>query len=115
MQVISQGSAKKYHRWKPIGVIACIVLASAGVIARLIIDRAQPILRMRVIETLSNRFKGKVELATLSVSLVKGLEVSGSGLKIYGPTDPNPYAPGVQALISLQEFHFHAGVRNLFR
>ena len=70
---------------------------------------------MRVIETLSNRFKGKVELATLSVSLVKGLEVSGSGLKIYGPTDPNPYAPGVQALISLQEFHFHAGVRNLFR
>ncbi|MGA7550749.1 MAG: hypothetical protein ACLQJF_16770 [Candidatus Sulfotelmatobacter sp.] len=115
MQVISQGSAKKYHRWKPIGVIACIVLASAGVIARLVIDRAQPILRMRVIETLSNRFKGKVELATLSVSLVKGLEVSGSGLKIYGPTDPNPYAPGVQALISLQEFHFHAGVRNLFR
>jgi hypothetical protein len=115
VQVISQGSAKKYHRWKPIGVIACIVLASAGVIARLIIDRAQPILRMRVIETLSNRFKGKVELATLSVSLVKGLEVSGSGLKIYGPTDPNPYAPGVQALISLQEFHFHAGVRNLFR
>jgi hypothetical protein len=115
VQVISQGSAKKYHRWKPIGVIACIVLASAGVIARLVIDRAQPILRMRVIETLSNRFKGKVELATLSVSLVKGLEVSGSGLKIYGPTDPNPYAPGVQALISLQEFHFHAGVRNLFR
>lgn len=115
MQVISQGSAKKYHRWKLIGVIACIVLASAGGIARLVIDRAQPILRTRVIETLSNRFKGKVELATLNVSLVKGLEVSGSGLKIYGPTDPNPYAPGVQALISLQEFHFHAGVRNLFR
>ena len=81
----------------------------------MVIDRAQPILRTRVIETLSNRFKGKVELATLNVSLVKGLEVSGSGLKIYGPTDPNPYAPGVQALISLQEFHFHAGVRNLFR
>jgi hypothetical protein len=115
VQVISQGSAKKYHRWKLIGVIACIVLASAGGIARLVIDRAQPILRTRVIETLSNRFKGKVELATLNVSLVKGLEVSGSGLKIYGPTDPNPYAPGVQALISLQEFHFHAGVRNLFR
>ncbi|MGA7322236.1 MAG: hypothetical protein WBW98_17150 [Candidatus Sulfotelmatobacter sp.] len=115
MQVTSQGSAKKYHRWKLIGVIACIVLVSAGVIARLVIDRAQPILRMRVIETLSNRFKGKVELATLNVSLVKGFEVSGSGLKIYGPTDPNPYAPGVQALISLQEFHFHAGVRNLFR
>jgi len=115
VQITFQGSPKKYQRWKLIGVIACIVLVSAGVIARLVIDRAQPILRMRVIETLSNRFKGKVELATLNVSLVKGFEVSGSGLKIYGPTDPNPYAPGVQALISLQEFHFHAGVRNLFR
>src|SRR5208282_2632274 len=75
----------------------------------------QPILRARVIETLSNRFKSKVELATLNVSVIKGLEVSGSGLKIYGPTDPNPYAAGVQALISLQEFHFHTGIRNLFR
>jgi hypothetical protein len=98
-----------------ISVIVCIVLAGAAVIARVVIDRAQPILRTRVIETLSNRFKGKVELATLNVSVIKGLEVSGSGLKIYGPTDPNPYTEGVQPLISLREFHFHTGVRNLFR
>jgi hypothetical protein len=50
----------------------------------------------------------------LSVSVVKGLEVSGTGLKIFGATDPNPYAPGVQPLISLQEFHFHTGIRGLF-
>jgi len=79
-----------------------------------VIARAEPILRARVVETLSNRFKGKVELASLNVSVVKGLEVSGSGLKIFGATDPNPYAPGVQALISLQEFHFHTGLRGLF-
>ncbi|MGA8274480.1 MAG: hypothetical protein WB919_23180 [Candidatus Sulfotelmatobacter sp.] len=86
-----------------------------AVLVRVVIDRAQPILRAKVIETLSNRFKSKVELAALNVSVVRGLEVSGSGLKIFGPTDPNPYAPGVQALISLQEFHFHTGIRNLFR
>ncbi len=103
------------RRWKLIGLIVCIALAGVAVLARLVIDRAQPILRARVIETLSNRFKGKVELAELNVSVIKGLEVSGGGLKIYGPTDPNPYAEGVQPLISLQEFHFHTGVRNLFR
>ena len=115
MAASSQGNAKKSRWWKVAGISACILLASAGVIARLVVDRAQPILRARVIETLSNRFKSKVELATLNVSVIKGLEVSGGGLKIYGPTDPNPYAPGVQALISLQEFHFHTGIRNLFR
>jgi hypothetical protein len=114
MRDSSTRPAKNSRRWKLIGVIFCVALAGAAVIARLVIDRAQPILRARVIETLSNRFKGKVELATLNVSVIKGLKVSGSGLKIYGPTDPNPYAEGVQPLISLQEFHFHTGVRNLF-
>ncbi|MGA2920519.1 MAG: hypothetical protein ABSE28_05400 [Candidatus Sulfotelmatobacter sp.] len=115
MQESSTPPSRNSRRWKLLGVIVCIALAGAAVIARVVIDRAQPILRTRVIETLSNRFRGKVELATLNVSVIKGLEVSGSGLKIYGPTDPNPYAQGVQPLISLREFHFHTGVRNLFR
>jgi hypothetical protein len=80
-----------------------------------VIARAEPILRARVVESLSNRFQSKVELASLDVSVMHGLEVSGNGLKIYGPIDPNPYQPGVQPLIDLREFHFHTGVRNLFR
>ena len=111
----AQQSAQKRRRWQWIGVIACLVLIGAAVGSHLVIVRAQPILRTRVIETLSNRFKSKTELATLKVSVFRGLEVSGTGLKIYGATDPNLYAPGVQPLISLQEFHFHTGVRNLFR
>jgi hypothetical protein len=85
------------------------------VAVRMVIHRAQPILRTRVIETLSARFKSKVELATLDVWVANGLEVSGTGLKIFAATDPNPYAPGVQPVISLREFHFHTGLRNLFR
>jgi hypothetical protein len=111
----STPTGKKPGRWKVIGGIVCVVLAGAAVIVPLVIARAQPILRRRVIETLSNRFRSKVELATLNVSVAHGLEVSGSGLKIYGATDPNPYQSGVQPLISLQEFHFHTGIRNLFR
>jgi hypothetical protein len=74
-----------------------------------------PILRARVIESLSNRFQSRVELKSLGVSVARGLEVYGRGLKIYGATDPNPYEAGVQPLISIREFHFHTGIRNLFR
>ncbi len=115
MQTALPNTGTKARRWKVIGVIACITLASAAVIVREVINRAQPILKKRVIETLSNRFQGRVELATLDVSVFHGLEVSGSGLKIFGATDPNPHAPGVQPLISLERFHFHTGIRNLFR
>jgi hypothetical protein len=111
----SSRHSKRHWPWKWIGIIACILLIGAAVVIKLVIARAQPILRDRVIETLSTRFKSKVELASLNVSVGRGLEVSGTGLKIFGATDPNPYEPGVQPLISLQEFHFHTGVRNLFR
>jgi hypothetical protein len=101
--------------WKWVGIVALIALASGAIAVRLVIDRAEPILRDRVIETLSNRFDGKVELAGFHVSVINGIEVSGSGLKIFGAKDPNPYEPGVQALIGVQEFRFHTLLRNLFR
>ncbi len=101
--------------WKWIGIVALVLLVGMGVAARIVIARAQPILRARVIETLSNRFNSKVELANLQVSVLNGIEVSGNGLKIFGTTDPNPYEPGVQALIGVQEFRFRTSLLNLFR
>ncbi|MGA8764327.1 MAG: hypothetical protein WB562_15780 [Candidatus Sulfotelmatobacter sp.] len=77
--------------------------------------RAEPILRARVIETLSNRFKSNVELAGFHVSVANGIEVSGEGLKIFGATDPNPSEEGFQALIGVQEFRFSTGLMSLFR
>jgi hypothetical protein len=111
----TQQVAKQRQRWVWIGIIVCVVMAGILITIREVISRAEPILRARVIESLSNRFQGRVELATLNVSVMHGLEVSGSGLKIYGTTDPNPYEAGVQPLVSLPEFHFHTGIRNLFR
>jgi hypothetical protein len=64
---------------------------------------------------LSNRFDSKVELGSLHVSIADGIEVSGSGLKIFGTTDPNPYEPGVQALIGVQEFRFQTALLSLVR
>jgi hypothetical protein len=101
--------------WKWIALVAVIFLVGAGVAARLVIDRAQPIIRARVINTLSNRFDGKVELESFQVSVMHGIQVSGNGLKIFGKTDPNPYEPGVQALIAVKEFSFQSSLRSLFR
>ena len=78
------------------------------------LTRAEPILRQRVIETLSVRFKSKVELSELHVWIADGIRAEGKGLKIYGANDPNQWEPGVQPLIAIGEFHFQTGLRNLF-
>ncbi len=101
--------------WKWIAIVAVIFLAAAGVGVRFAINHAQPILRARVISTLSNRFNGRVELASFQVAVVNGIEVFGGGLELYGKEDPNPYQAGIQPLISIKEFRFQTSLRSLFR
>jgi len=76
--------------------------------------RAEPILRKRVVETLSARFKSRVELSELHVWIADGIHAEGKGLKIFGDNDPNRWEPGIQPLIAIGEFHFLTGLRNLF-
>lgn len=91
------------------------MLAMVAVSVRVVIVRAQPILRTRVIETLSARFKSRVELAELHVWVADGVHVDGKGLKIYGTTDANPWEPGVQPLLEIGDFRFQTALRSLFR
>ncbi|HEX8816661.1 MAG TPA: hypothetical protein VF753_14275 [Terriglobales bacterium] len=86
-----------------------------GVSATLVIRRAEPILRQRVIQTLAARFKSKVELDAFHVSAYPVIRVSGSGLRIFGDSDPNSHEPGVQPIIAVQEFSFSSGLMSLFR
>src|SRR5450755_1552725 len=78
--------------WRWIAGIALLCLLAMAVLG-IVVYRAEPILRASVIETLSARFKSKVELDAFHVSLLKGLEVSGAGLRIFGETDPNNHEP----------------------
>jgi AsmA-like C-terminal region len=117
---ISRGPiVPKRRRWvRRIGWIAGILLVlvlAAGICLRIVIARAQPILRARVIETLSTRFKSRVEVAELHVWVANGIHVDGKGLQIYGATDPNPWEPGVQPLLEIGEFRFQTALRSLFR
>ena len=91
--------------------LLCLV---AFVTVSIVVYRAQPTIRARVIETLSTRFKSHVELDAFHVSVMKGLQVSGNGLRIFGETDPNNHVPGFQAIINVAEFEFHISISDLF-
>ena len=106
-------SPRKHKAWRWviwIGLIAVLVLLVVG---EVMLKRAEPILKGRVIETLSARFNSRVELDDLQVSLIKGLAVSGKGLRIYPPDDV--VAAGAKdPLFSVRQFEFHAGLMRFF-
>jgi|HubBroStandDraft_5_1064220.scaffolds.fasta_scaffold18423_2 hypothetical protein len=101
--------------WYWAGGITLLAIAVSVAVGSILISRAEPILRARVIETLSTRFKSKVELDRFHVSLLKGLQVSGGGLRIFGESDPNNHEPGVQPIIGVAEFRFRTGIADLLR
>jgi len=115
IQVAAAPHSRFSRRWRWITLSAIIFLALVAICVIFVIRRAEPILRTRVIETLSARFKSRVELAALHVYIADGVHVSGSGLQIYGATDPNPYQPGVQPILLIKEFRFSTPLRDLFR
>jgi hypothetical protein len=99
--------------WKWVSVsllIAVIILATIG---EVVLHRAMPILKGRVIETLSTRFNSRVEMDGFSVSVFKGIEVSGDGLRIF-PVEEVMAAGATEPLITLGHFSFHASLTGLF-
>jgi hypothetical protein len=109
----SEGTSK--HRrpaWFWIGIISLILLL-ALVSGEVVIHRAGPILKGRIQETLSTRFNSRVELESLNVSLLRGIQVSGDRLRIY-PPDSVVAAGATQPLIAVGQFAFHSGLIGLF-
>jgi hypothetical protein len=113
--IVAMGRRPRWKSWRWLFGIFLAFLIALAIFIPIAVIRAQPILRTRVIETLSARFKSRVELAELHVWIANGLNAEGKGLQIYGATDPNPWEPGLQPLLSIQEFHFQTSLRNLFR
>ncbi|MEO8735366.1 MAG: AsmA-like C-terminal region-containing protein [Edaphobacter sp.] len=110
------GRAKLKRRrgvWWWIAVSALISVIVLAVIGEVLMHRAEPILKGRVVETLSTRFKSQVEMDDFHVSILHGLEVSGDGLRIFPPDDVVA-AGATKPLISLGHFSFHASLAGLF-
>jgi hypothetical protein len=106
-------SPRKHKAWRWVIWIAVIIAVVLLVVGKVMLKRAEPILKGRVIETLSTRFNSRVELDDLQVSVIKGLAVTGTGLRIYPPDDV--VAAGAKdPLFAVQQFEFHARLIGLF-
>jgi hypothetical protein len=108
-----QGISRRRRVWTWIIASLLIAVVALGVAGEVMMHRAMPILKGRVVETLSTRFNSRVELDGFEVSVVKGLEVSGGGLRIF-PEDGVVAAGATEPLISLGHFSFHADWTGLF-
>jgi hypothetical protein len=96
-----------------ISVSLLLLLIALAVIASVLLRRAEPYVRARIVETLKDRFHARVELDSFHMSLAHGLQAEGHGLRIWPPaqvegvTVPST-ASANDPLISLDEFRFHA-------
>jgi len=108
-------AAGKHDRWRWVGIVLLVLFVGALIGARLLISHAEPILRARIIETLSTRFNSRVDLAEFHVSVMNGLQVSGTGLRVFGSFDPNPSQTGMQPLFAVGSFRFRTTIRSLLR
>ena len=120
---------RRWVWWVTWIAIACVVTFLA--VLAWVAHNAEPILRQRVIANLEQRFQSHVELDELHISVFKGLQVSGAGLRIDQPgrqdtasvaaesgsaqTPGDTFNARINAapLISVRSFSFRTGVRQL--
>ena len=78
-----------------------LVLIGLGIAAQIALDRAEPVLRARVLDTLSARYDSRIELDQFRVSVIRGFEAEGDGLRLY----PNRFLTN-QPFIAITKFYF---------
>lgn len=83
-----------------VSVFAILAVAAVAA-ANIFLHRAGPLLKAKVVETLSTRFDSRVELDQFNAAFFRGFEVSGSGLKLY-PNHLNTTEP----MIAVDHFSF---------
>lgn len=98
-------------------LVMLIVIGGLLLALEYVLHHAEPIIRKRVIATLSVSFNTTVELDHIGVSVLKGIEVSGDGLRIPAGTHPEGAntRPGFKPLLSVDHFAFHVSVLGLLR
>jgi AsmA-like C-terminal region len=91
-----------------VGVSALVILLAAAAAFEVLLSRAEPILRARLVQSLAARYHSRVELGTFDVSLLRGFEVSGGDLAIY-PYNISSSTP----TFSVRHFAFRTGYASL--
>ena len=97
--------------WKALAWGAGALLVALSVTAWILARQAEPFLRARVVEALEQRLHARVELDEFHLSLVRGFEARGGGLRIW-PQTVNAEAGALpvesKPLVSLVAFQFSA-------
>jgi hypothetical protein len=105
-----RGASKKRRLLLWIGLPLFLVVVVLLIVAEILLHRVEPILRARVVESLSTRFNSRVELKSLHVSLLRGLEVAGKGLTLY-PYNLDSSTP----TFAIDSFSFRTDYANLLQ
>jgi len=103
--------SNRWLRWVAVGLL--LAAAAVAWTVAVLLHRAEPFLRARIVEGLQDHFHARVELDSFHVSLTNGLWAEGKGLRIWPPAQVEGVTvPGIAAagepLIRLEEFRFHA-------
>jgi hypothetical protein len=103
-----KGGKRRFFLW--IGGIFVVLAIGLGTAAQIAIDRAEPVLRSRVIDTLATRFDSRVTLGEFHVSVIKGFEAEGTELRLY----PRRFVTETP-LIAIERFSFRVSWASLLR
>jgi hypothetical protein len=103
-----RGRRRRILLWTA-GVLLLAIVA-LGIGAQIAINRAEPVLLDRVVTTLSTRYDSRVELDHFHVSVMRGFEAEGEGLKLF----PRRFLAS-QPLIAIARFRFRVSWTSLFQ
>ncbi len=119
-EAVGERRHRTRNRWLiAIGAVLGVGLVALGITAEYVARNAGPLLRSSVVETLSSRFHSPVELDSLDISVAKGLQVHGRGLRILylaGPTLPGAAERQGRAappMLSVNDFTFRTTLSDL--
>jgi hypothetical protein len=103
-------AGRRHRAWFWVGIGALVAAVLVATTFEILLSRAEPILRARLMQSLSARFHSRVELGPVDVSLLRGFEVSGQDLTIY------PYnIASSTPTFSVRRFTFRTGYSSLLR
>ena len=100
-----------------VGAVFVLVAVVGAVAVEWALRQMEPLMRKKVVETLSARFHSPVELDRLSMSVNRNVVVSGGGLRIRylaRPTKPDA-SPQAPPMLTVESFEFRTGWRELLR
>lgn len=107
--------------FKVVVVVAVVCVGVLLFVAEYIIRHAEPMIRARVVDTLSARFHAPVQLDHLGISLIKGVQIAATGVKVegdglrigYAEDASEPRSDDGAPMVSVRHFEFHTRLRNL--